>query len=116
MKCNYKPNSWGWKLLRFLRRSYYKEWVLHNDELRAACEEKPSLCYEPDFVAERCREQPIQVVKTVRLRTSQAAELLKKPGDTTEIRPWSLSGLLMIVVLLQTSTSKLFFFSETLAL
>ena len=82
-KCNYsEPHSWGRKLLWFLRRSNYKQWVLHNDDLRAACEGKPSLCYDPHFVSSRCEEHPIRVIKTVRLRTRQVSQLLNNKGQT----------------------------------
>ena len=82
-KCNYsEPHSWGRKLLWFLRRSNYKQWVLHNDDLRAACDGKPSLCYDPAFVSSRCEEHPIRVIKTVRLRTRQVSQLLNNKGQT----------------------------------
>ena len=82
-KCNYEANSWGWKLLWFLRTSNYKDWVLHNDDLRAACDGKPSsLCYDPDFVSTSCEQHPIQLIKTVRVRTSEASQLLHNKGQT----------------------------------
>ena len=96
-KCNYEANSWGRKLLLFLSRTNYKQWLLHNDDLRAACEEEPSLCYHPDFVSARCREHPVQVIKTVRLRAGQVSQLLHNKGQTSAHNAHCLIRLLVIV-------------------
>lgn len=57
----------------------YRNWALHNARLRAVCEGvqgSDDLCYNAEFVQSICNIQPIQLVKTVRMRTRQIAPLL----------------------------------------
>ena len=38
------------------------------------------LCYDPEYVQSICRLHPINLVKTVRMRTRQIAPILDEPG------------------------------------
>ena len=61
----------------------YRSWALHNLRLRTVCEglvkNGDTLCYDPDYVQNICELHPIQLVKTVRMRTRQIAPLLDDP-------------------------------------
>ena len=66
--------------------SEYQGWGRHNPRLRSVCEGMAedgtdSLCYDPQFVQSICDLQPINLVKTVRMRVSQAAPLLNYDGS-----------------------------------
>ena len=65
----------------FYSENGYRNWALHNARLRAVCEGvegSDELCYNAGFVQSICNIQPIQVVKTVRMRTRQIAPLLEQ--------------------------------------
>ena len=80
-RCNYEADSWGSKLLGFLKTDLYKDWILHNELLRAGCEENPSLCYSPDLVSASCQSHPIRLIKTVRVRLNQIQQFLTDTGS-----------------------------------
>lgn len=81
-QCNYAENGFGRKFLNFIKnpKNNYKQWALHNLRLRTVCEglvdESNKLCYDPGYVGDICKIHPIQLVKTVRMRTKQIAPIL----------------------------------------
>ena len=95
--CNYDEKSKGRQFLDFTGNksiffnhtftfsSFFAEngydWiVLHNMRLRLFCEAAVDggnrLCFDPNFVKTLCHLHPIQLIKTVRMRTKQLSPLL----------------------------------------
>ena len=89
--CNFTEKSWGRKYLNFLKSpAGYKDFALHNLRLRSVCEGlaedgSNKLCYDPEYVQTICSLHPINLVKTVRMRTRQIAPLLDDPGTMKDI-------------------------------
>ncbi len=89
--CNFTEKSWGRKYLKFIQyRSGYKQFALHNLRLRSVCEGlakdgSNKLCYDPNYVQSICSLHPINLVKTVRMRTRQIAPILDEPGTIRHI-------------------------------
>jgi len=86
--CNYKPGSWGEKLLRYIKNSGYKVWALHNIRLRNVCEgllNSNDYCYDPAYVSRICNIHPTQLVKTVRLRVEHVKQLLEEKALNLKI-------------------------------
>ena len=86
-QCNFTEKSWGRKYLNFLKSptAGYRQFALHNLRLRSVCEGlaedgSNKLCYDPEYVQSICSLHPINLVKTVRMRTRQIAPILDEAG------------------------------------
>ena len=101
--CNYDVKSKGRKFLNFIedksKWSYFHFYllrffltengfgwiVLHNMRTRIFCEAAVDgtneLCFDPNFVQSLCHVHPVQLIKTVRMRTRQIVPLLSSDPD-----------------------------------
>lgn len=91
-QCNFTEKSWGRKYLNFLKSptAGYKQFALHNLRLRSVCEGlaedgSNKLCYDPGYVQSICSLHPINLVKTVRMRTRQIAPILDEADLNVKI-------------------------------
>ena len=104
--CDYSVDSYGAKFLDFIKNpskisscvlslfiinyygslfadNGYKNWALHNLRLKTVCEGfdgNNDLCYDHKYVQSICQMHPIQLIKTVRMRSHHVEPLLKDPG------------------------------------
>lgn len=91
-QCNFTEKSWGRKYMNFLKSPThgYEQFALHNLRLRSVCEGlaedgSNKLCYDPEYVQSICSLHPINLVKTVRMRTRQIAPILDEADLNVKI-------------------------------
>jgi len=85
--CNYDVRSKGREFLNFIedKKNGFGWIVLHNMRTRIFCEAAVDgtneLCFDPNFVQTLCHVHPVQLIKTVRMRTRQIVPLLSSDPD-----------------------------------
>lgn len=71
---------------RYLEYGQNHTWLFtHNDRLWEKCEEKPHLCWLPEFLSPFCKLFPFQSMKVVRVRLALFEQLLKDPKYNVKI-------------------------------